>query len=73
MKIFAKAKTKAKEEKIEKMSENSYLVWVKEPPFKGLANQAIARVLAQYFKNSPSKVRLISGFSSKQKLFEIIV
>ena len=71
MKIFVKAKPKAKEEKIEKVSENSFIVWVKKPPRKGLANKAISRALAEYFDTSPSKIELVSGFSSKQKLFEI--
>ena len=71
MKIFVKAKPNAKEEKIEKISENSFIVWVKAPPRNGLANRAIIQVLAEYFKTSPSRVELVSGFSSKQKLFEI--
>jgi len=28
--------------------------------------------LAEYFKVSPSQVRLVSGASSKQKVFEIV-
>ena len=71
MKIFVKAKPGSKEEKIEKISDNSFIVWVKEPPIKGLANQAITRTLAVYFNASPSRVELVSGFSSKHKLFEI--
>lgn len=70
MKIFVKAKTRAKEEKIEKVSENSYIVWVKEPPEKGLANKAIAKVLAEYFGKCPSEVEIVSGFSSKRKIFK---
>lgn len=71
MKIFVQAKANSKESRIEKISENSFIVWVKEPPKKGLANKAIAKVLSDYFDKSPSEVELVSGFSSKQKLFEI--
>ena len=71
MKIFVKAKANSRQEKIEKISDNSFVVWVKEPPQKGLANKAVARVLADYFAKSPSEVELLSGFSSKQKLFEV--
>lgn len=71
MKIFVTAKPRAKEEKVEKIGENQFRVWVKEPPVRGMANEAIAKALAQYFGVSPSQVRLISGFSSKQKVVEI--
>lgn len=47
-------------------------VWVKEPPRNGMANEAIRRALADYFKTPTSNIRLISGFSSKQKVFEIV-
>jgi len=73
MKIFIKAKPSAKEEKIGKISETNFIVWGKEPPIKGQANRAIIRALASYFKVAPSKINLVSGFSSKQKVFEILV
>jgi uncharacterized protein YggU (UPF0235/DUF167 family) len=47
-------------------------VAVKEPPKNGRANMAIAKALAAYFDISFSRVQLISGFSAKQKMFEII-
>ncbi len=71
MKINVKAKPRAYEEKVEKIEENSYEVWVKEPPAQGLANMAIKNALADYFGISHSKVRLISGFSARNKIFEI--
>jgi len=71
MKIFVKARPRAKEEKVEKIDESNFVVSVKEPPVQGRANTAISRVLAEYFKVSNFQVRLIFGFSSKQKVFEI--
>jgi len=85
MKIFVKAKPGAKDERVEpppsklwltkenNMSENKewFTVWVKEPPVQGKANSAIIKVLAEYFKVSKSQVKLISGLSAKQKVFEI--
>ena len=70
--MFVKAKPAAKEEKVEKIGETSFVVSVKEPPMWGRANIAIGKALAEYFKVSNSQVRLISGFSSKQKGFEIL-
>ncbi len=72
MKIFVKAKPAAKEEKVEKIDETNFVVSVKEPPVQGRANAAISKALAEYFKVSNSQVKLISGFSSKQKVFEIL-
>lgn len=71
MKIFVKAKPLAKEERVEKIDEFNFVVNVKEPPKKGRANYAIAMALANYFTVPFSRVRLVSGFSAKQKTFEI--
>lgn len=66
-----KAKPNAKEESVDKIDERHFVVAVKEPPRQGRANSAIVKVLADYFHVPQSNVRLVSGFSSKQKLFEI--
>jgi len=71
MKIFVKAKPNAKEEKIQKVDEIHFRVSVKEPPVQGRANVAISKVLALHFGIAPSQVSLVSGFSSKQNVFEI--
>jgi uncharacterized protein len=71
MKINVKAKAGAREEKVEKIDESNFVVSVKEPPVQGKANFAITKALAEYFGTSSYNVRLISGFSSKQKVFEI--
>ena len=72
MRIFVKAKPSSKEEKIEKLDESHYVVSVKEPPIKGKANEAIRNALAVYFKTSSSRVKIISGYSSRNKIIEII-
>lgn len=83
MKILVKAKTRAKSEKVERLDQQSlglekdvqnipsYKVSVKEAPERGRANEAIIKLLADYFKVSPSLVNLVSGQTSKQKVFEI--
>jgi len=72
MKIFVKAKPNAKEEKIQKINENSYIISVKEPPIRGKANFAIIKVVAKYFKITPLRVNIISGHASKQKIIKIL-
>jgi uncharacterized protein YggU (UPF0235/DUF167 family) len=72
MKIFVQAKPNAREEKIEKVDETHFTVAVREPPVNGLANAAIRKALANHFQVAPSCVRLASGFSSRNKVFEIV-
>lgn len=69
MKIFVKAKPRSKEERVEKIDGTHFIVSVKEPPVRGKANVAIAKALAERFGVSISSVKLVSGFSSREKVF----
>ena len=71
MKIFVKVKPKAKEEKVQKISETNFKVWVREAPEKGRANLAVIRVLADYFDTSQSSIKIDSGSKSRLKIIEI--
>lgn len=71
MKIFVKAKPNAKEERLEKVDENNFIVAVKEPAKEGRANWAIEKALARYFKVPPAQVRILSGRTSRYKVVEI--
>jgi uncharacterized protein len=73
MKINVKAKPSAREEKVEKVDEINYVVSVVEPPEKGKANEAIRNALAVYFKTGSSCVKIVSGYSSRNKIIEIII
>ena len=72
MKISVKAKTGAKVEKVQKIDESHFIVAVKTAPIEGRANIAIAKALALHFGIAPTRVRLISGKTSKMKVFEIL-
>lgn len=72
MKINVKAKPSSREEKVEKIDENNFVVSVKEPPEKGRADEAIRNALAVYFKTGSSCVKIVSGYSSRNKIIEII-
>ena len=72
MRINIKAKPNSKEEKVEKINESNYIVSVKEPPIKGKANGAIRNALAVYFKIASSRIKIVSGYSSRNKIIEII-
>lgn len=71
MKITVQAKPGAREERVEKMDETHYVVAVKEPPVQGRANAAIVRALAAHFGVAPSRVRILTGHTSRQKIMEI--
>lgn len=83
MKILVKSKPAAKEEKVQRITQPElflndeksnlpeYKVSVKEQPVNGQANKAIIKALAKYFDIPPSLITLVSGSTSKQKIFEI--
>lgn len=72
MKFNVKAKPNAREEKVEKIDDNNFVVSVKEKPEKGKANEAIRNALAVYFKIASARVKIVSGYSSRAKIVEII-
>lgn len=47
-------------------------VYVNQPARDGLANIAVAKLLAQHFTLSKSRVTLLRGAKSKKKIFEIL-
>lgn len=69
--IRIRAFPNSSKEKIEKIDEENYLVCVKEPPTKGIANQRIRLILSRYFGVTPENVRIISGIRSRRKKIEI--
>lgn len=71
MKIFVEARTNMYENSIKKISETNFKVSVTEPAIKGKANRAIIVLLAEHFGVAKSQVMLVSGFSSKNKVFEV--
>ena len=71
MKIVVKAKPNSFEEKVEKVDESNFIVSVKEPPVKGLANRAIIKALSDFLGVYPARIKIVSGFTSKQKIIEL--
>ena len=71
MNISVKAKPNSREEKVEQIAEGQFVVSVKEPPIQGRANEAIIRALAEYFSVSKLQIKIISGWTSRQKIIEI--
>ena len=71
MDLFIKAQPNSRNDKVEKIDNNHFIISVKEPPIKGRANQAIIKVLGEYFNISFSKIKIIAGFKSREKILRI--
>ncbi len=73
MKISIKVKPSSKKGSFVQPSlTGELLVYVKEPAQDGKANQAIIKLLADYYEVSKSQVRICSGHTSRNKIVEIL-
>ena len=68
MNLFIKLHPSSSQEKIIKISEDKYEVWIKEKPLDNKANIYLEKFLKKYFKKS---AKIKSGFTSKNKIVEI--
>lgn len=78
MKIFVRAKPGVKKAYIkettdlfEKSGERHFVVAVAARAVEGSANRAIEKALAEYFNVAPSRVRIVSGQTAKEKVVEV--
>lgn len=71
LKIFVKARPGAKEERVEQVDPTHYVIAVRERATENAANFAVLRALAEHLKIPQSLIRLRSGRTSQQKVFEI--
>ena len=69
MKIKIKFHPNSSQEKIEKISDKNYEVWLKEKPIDGKANIELIKLLRKYFGKS---IKIKSGFTSRNKIVEIL-
>jgi uncharacterized protein (TIGR00251 family) len=70
MKIRVKVKPNSRTEEVSQEGD-SFIIKVKEPPKEGRANQAVIELLAEHFRLPRSRVRILSGLKSKNKVIEI--
>jgi len=69
MKIEIKLHPGSSQEKIEKLSNERYEVWIKEKPLEGKANEKLIKFLKKHFKK---QVKIINGFKSHKKIIELL-
>jgi uncharacterized protein len=68
--IYINVKPNSSEEKIEKINEKEYNIWLKEKPIDGKANKALLKLLSKYFDVSFKNIK-IKNPSSRKKIVEI--
>ncbi len=73
MRISVKVKANSKQERVEKIDDENFLVRVKAKPADGKANEAVIKALADHFDTARSNIVLLKGHTSRQKIFEINV
>jgi len=73
LKISVKVKAGSGREKVEKAEDGSYAVWVRAKPADGKANEAVIKALAAHFDTAKSNITLLTGRTSKHKIFSVDV
>ena len=69
MRITVDVKPGSSRELVEELSENHFLVYLKEPAKKGKANKALVKILK---KHLGKQVVFVSGFTSSRKLLDVV-
>ena len=72
MKISVIAKPGAKHVGVKKIDVTHYAISVTESPREGKANKAVINSLAKHLDISKSRVKIISGHKSKQKVLGVL-
>jgi uncharacterized protein YggU (UPF0235/DUF167 family) len=71
MKIEVQVKPRSSQEKIVVSEQGSWVVYLREAPEKGKANEAMKRLLAEKLDVRKSAIRILKGKTSKTKLIEV--
>lgn len=71
--MFVKVKVQSgsKREVVTQKSKDSFMISVKEPAERNLANNRIREVMASHFNVSVKNVRIINGHQSPSKMISI--
>ncbi|OGH83744.1 MAG: hypothetical protein A2261_04180 [Candidatus Magasanikbacteria bacterium RIFOXYA2_FULL_44_8] len=61
----------SRNEVVGEMADGTLKVKLTAPPVDGKANDALVELLAKHFDTSKSKIKIVSGLTSKNKTVEI--
>ena len=71
MQISVKLHPKSSKREVRKISDRMYEVYVHSVPTKNSANLELIELLSEHFKVAKSKIEIIKGSRSKQKMIAI--
>ncbi len=71
MKIYVTAKPNARVNKVEKHDDVHFTVSVQAEPVQGRANSAVIEALSDYFDIPKSRITILRGQTSREKIIEI--
>jgi hypothetical protein len=63
-----KVQPRARQQEVQKTGEREYTVRVLSPPSEGKANKEVIAALASHFHLPPSRVKILRGKKSRQKI-----
>jgi uncharacterized protein (TIGR00251 family) len=68
IRLKIKVQPRARQQEVQKIGEREYTVSVLSPPSEGKANKEVIAVLASHFHLPPSRVKILKGKKSRQKI-----
>lgn len=72
MKTSAKIKPNSRHrEEVVANNDGSLTIYTKAPAIEGRANLAVIKLVAKHYGVAPSRVKLVRGTTSRNKVFEI--
>ncbi|EKE18576.1 MAG: hypothetical protein ACD_9C00291G0007 [uncultured bacterium] len=71
MRVYIKVSPRSSKNEVVKVSEGGYKVKLTAPPVDGAANDALIKLLSQYFKISKSSIKIVGGKTAKTKIVDI--
>jgi uncharacterized protein (TIGR00251 family) len=71
MRIYVRVIPRSSQNKVEKISEGEYKIWLTAAPVDGKANAMLIQILSEYFGVSKSSLSIIGGKTARVKIIEI--
>ncbi len=72
MLIKVKVKPNAKKNEIKQIEDNFFEIKTTATPEKGKANQKVIEMLSKHFKVPKSRIKIVRGETSREKVIEIL-
>ena len=71
MTLYIRVKPSASVDKVESVDDTHFKVSTKAPAKDGKANLAAIKLIAKHLGIAPSRIELVSGHTSRDKVFEL--